>query len=92
MKSFWNPKQSTDKKDMNWAQARWNFPGLRPNNDYDRDGIRNQFDCKPFDRKRQHDTEDQIQHESKWKTRITQRFKTIGDLKRYAKDRGFRED
>jgi len=47
-------KQKIDKKNMNWAQAKWAFPKLKPNRDNDRDGVKNQFDCRPLNRKMQH--------------------------------------
>jgi len=39
--------------DMNWKQAKKAYPKLKPFADADRDGVRNKFDCKPFDKKRQ---------------------------------------
>ena len=39
---------------MNWAQAKWAFPKLKPNRDNDRDGVKNQFDCRPLNFKMQH--------------------------------------
>ena len=42
------------KKDMNWKQAKKAYPKLKPFGDIDKDGVRNKFDCKPFDKKRQH--------------------------------------
>jgi len=41
------------KKDLSWPQAKRRFPKLKPMVDTDRDGVKNMFDCKPFDRKRQ---------------------------------------
>ena len=75
-------KQKIDKKNMNWAQAKWAFPKLKPNRDNDRDGVKNQFDCKPFDRKRQDD--DRLPSDSKWKVKMYEDFETIGDLKRFG--------
>jgi len=46
-------KQKIDKKNMNWAQAKWAFPKLKPNRDNDRDGVKNQFDCRPLNFKKQ---------------------------------------
>jgi hypothetical protein len=43
------------KKDMNWSQAKSKYPKLSPFGDADRDGVKNMFDCKPFDKKRQDD-------------------------------------
>jgi len=74
-------KQKIDKKNMNWVQAKWAFPKLKPNRDNDRDGVKNQFDCKPFDHKRQHD---KLPSDSKWKVKMYEDFETIGDLKRFA--------
>ena len=72
-------KDNTRKKDMDWAQAKWNYPKLRNMGDWDKDGVKNQFDCKPFDKKRQHD--------SKWKSKMIEDFATIGDLKKFAEDK-----
>ena len=41
------------KKNMNWSQAKVHFPRLNPFGDIDRDGVKNKFDCKPFDKKKQ---------------------------------------
>jgi len=38
---------------LNWNQAKKRFPNMNPFKDADRDGVKNMFDCKPFDRKRQ---------------------------------------
>lgn len=42
-----------DRKNMNWAQAKHKFPKLKPMGDWDNDGVKNQFDCKPMNRKMQ---------------------------------------
>jgi len=41
------------KKDMNWIQAKQRNPRLHPFKDYDKDGVPNVFDCKPYDKNRQ---------------------------------------
>jgi len=41
------------KSDMNWKQAKKAYPKLKPFGDADRDGVKNRFDCKPFDISRQ---------------------------------------
>jgi len=56
MKIKWNPlsrKRSIPKKNMNWTQAKRRFPRLNPFGDADRDGVKNKFDCRPFNRLRQ---------------------------------------
>ena len=40
-------------KDMNWAQAKWKYPKLKSMGDKDRDGVKNMFDCKPLDKRKQ---------------------------------------
>jgi len=40
-------------KNMNWAQAKWKYPKLKAMGDKDNDGVKNMFDCKPLDRKKQ---------------------------------------
>jgi len=38
---------------MSWTQAKRRYPKLSPLGDADRDGVKNRFDCRPFDRKKQ---------------------------------------
>lgn len=52
-KEYNEPEERSERKEMNWAQAKRAFPKLSPFGDVDKDGIYNMFDCKPFDRKRQ---------------------------------------
>ena len=70
---------------MNWAEAKWANPRLKPMGDWDNDGVKNQFDCKPLNRKRQHVD---MKHDpsSKWKIRIEREFATIGDIKKATKE------
>jgi hypothetical protein len=49
--SFFNLGR-TQKKNMSWPQASLAYPRLNPQGDIDRDGVKNMFDCRPFDRKR----------------------------------------
>ena len=79
MKTFWKTKKPKEKKDMNWAEATWKYPRLKPNRDTDKDGVKNQFDCKPFNKKRQHDSE--------WKEQMIEDFPTVGDLKKFAENK-----
>jgi len=44
-----------DRRKMNWSQAKWANPGLKPMGDWDNDGVKNQFDCRPMNRKMQHE-------------------------------------
>lgn len=80
MKVFIKIKDPKNKKDMNWAEAKWANPRLKPNKDWDNDGVKNQFDCKPLNRKRQHDPS------SKWKIRMEREFSTVGDIKKATKE------
>jgi hypothetical protein len=52
-KEYNEVEERSEKKNMNWVQAKRAFPKLAPFGDVDKDGIYNMFDCKPFDRKRQ---------------------------------------
>ena len=47
-------KQNNMKKMQNWGwdKIRAKYPYLKPFADYDRDGVPNIFDCKPFNRKK----------------------------------------
>lgn len=38
---------------MNWNQAKKKYPKLKPFGDIDRDGVRNIFDCRPFNKRLQ---------------------------------------
>lgn len=40
-------------KNLSWPQAKVRFPLMRPLGDADGDKLKNKFDCKPFDIKRQ---------------------------------------
>ncbi len=85
MKSVWNMKEPMDRKKMNWAEAKWANPRLRPMGDWDNDGVKNQFDCKPMNRKRQHMN---MRHDpsSKWKIRTEREFAIVGDIKKATKE------
>ena len=52
-KEYMEVEERSEKKEMNWAQAKRAFPKLRPFSDADKDGIYNMFDCKPFNKKKQ---------------------------------------
>ena len=41
------------KENLTWPQAKRRFPLLNPYKDTDRDGVKNMFDCRPFNRKKQ---------------------------------------
>jgi len=82
LKPIWPIKKPIERKDMNWSQAKWNYPRLKPMGDRDRDGVKNQFDCKPFDRKRQ----------DNWKEMMEERFKTVGDLKHFIGEKEEKEE
>lgn len=83
MKTFWKTKKPTEKKDMNWSQATWKYPKLKPNNDYDKDGVKNQFDCRPFDK---------LKQDSKWKEKMIEDFPTIRDLRNFVKEERRKEN
>jgi len=78
MKRIFDINKSKDRKKMNWSQAKWAHPKLKPMGDWDNDGVKNQFDCRPMNRKMQHDPS------SKWKIKMEREFKTVGDLKEFS--------
>jgi len=84
---FIDIKKPKDKKKMNWAEASWAYPKLKPMGDWDNDGVKNQFDCKPMNRKKQDDTP-RYGSDSKWKTKMADDFPTVGDLKYFAGEEG----
>jgi len=45
--------KSIRKKDLTWPQAKRRFPRLKPMADTDRDGVKNMFDCRPFNKRKQ---------------------------------------
>jgi hypothetical protein len=60
-KEYNEPEERSERKEMNWAQAKRVFPKLRPFADADKDGIYNMFDCRPFNKKKQgEEHEDQL--------------------------------
>ncbi len=83
MKSVWDIKEPKDRRDMNWAEAKWAKPTLRPMGDWDNDGVKNQFDCRPLNRKKQH-VEKEHDPSSKWKIRTEREFSTVGDIKEHT--------
>jgi len=87
LKPIWGRREPIERKDMNWSQAKWNFPKLKPMGDRDRDGVKNQFDCRPLNRKRQDEEEykdDSLPSDSEWKREMVKNFKTVGDLKNFV--------
>jgi len=86
MVEFWGLKKSKKKVkkiDMNWSQAKKRYPNLNPLGDTDKDGVKNKFDCKPFDKTR---------HMTKYKDPITGRtFQTRTLLKIYGRPRVIKE-
>jgi hypothetical protein len=52
-KEYTEPEERSEKKKMNWAQAKRAFPKLPLFGDADRDGIYNMFDCRPFNKRMQ---------------------------------------
>jgi len=51
-KSAWFKKLSKDKK-QSWKDVKKKWPTANPEADYDKDGVKNVKDCKPFDKKKQ---------------------------------------
>jgi len=45
--------RSIPKKNMNYNQAKRRYPNLNPFGDADRDGVKNMFDCRPFNKNKQ---------------------------------------
>lgn len=58
------------KKNLTWLQARRRYPKLNPFGDADKDGVMNIFDCKPFNRKRQEDNDDEYTSASGHRVKI----------------------
>lgn len=52
--AFWSsPAKGVRKKNLSYSQAKIRYPKLKPFGDRDKDGVKNIFDCKPFNRKKQ---------------------------------------
>jgi len=43
------------KKNLTWKQAKRLYPRLKAKGDYDKDGVMNSKDCRPFNKKKQDD-------------------------------------
>ena len=65
-------KKVVKKKDMTWTQAHKKYPKMNPLGDYDKDGVKNWMDCKPFDKKRQG-----FQHEYSFSSVASKKIKTV---------------
>jgi len=84
------------KKDLNWKQAKKRYPKMNPLGDYDKDGVRNWMDCKPFDKKRQG-----FEHQYSFGGNHYKKIKTVkmspelflrttyGEVKRRGSDTGY---
>jgi len=84
----WGKPKSIPKKDLTWPQAKVRFPKLKPMVDTDRDGVKNKFDCKPFDRKRQgffHKDQGVLDDISVGFEDI-EKLKTVGDVQELEED------
>ena len=85
--SFFTPRVPKRVLDLNWKEAKKRFPLMNPYTDFDRDGIPNYKDCKPFDIKRQGK-----EHKKKDYEDIAIGFdaiaklKTIGDVKKLEEE------
>lgn len=51
------------KKNLNWWQAKKRYPNLKPFGDADKDGVINILDCKPFNKKRQDEDQDEMNYQ-----------------------------
>ena len=85
---FFKPNVLKNILNLNWTQAKKRFPLLNPFGDADMDGVKNKFDCKPFDRRRQgkwHKGEDVLDDISIGFGTIKE-MKTIGDVQKLEED------
>jgi len=81
-------------KNLTWPQAKARFPNMKPYGDVDKDGVKNKFDCKPFDRKRQgffHRDKGVLEDISVGFGDI-KKLKTVGDVQKLEEDILRKED
>jgi len=71
---------------LNWPQAKSRFPLMRPFADADKDGVKNKFDCKPFDFKRQGKKHKDYDDDKAISFEYIKELETIGDVKKLAED------
>lgn len=76
----WGKPKSISKKKLTWPQAKIRFPLLKPMVDTDRDGVINLLDCRPFDRRRQHEKEIAIGFET------IKGMKTVRDIQKLEEE------
>ncbi len=90
----WGKPTSIPKKDMTWPQAKVRFPLLKPMKDFDRDGVINLLDCKPFDRKRQgfFHRDQGVLDDISVDFEDIKKLRTVGDVQRLEEDILRKED
>ena len=49
----WGTPAPIRKRDQTWSQAKVRHPLLKPMGDSDKDGVKNIFDCRPFNKRTQ---------------------------------------
>jgi len=90
---FFKPAVPKGITDLNWKQAKARFPELKPYGDVDRDKVKNIFDCKPFDIKRQGE-----KHKKNYLDEISvgfgdiKKLQTIGDVQKLEESMLKREE
>ena len=85
---IFKPKVPIRMNNLNWPQAKARFPHLKPSGDVDKDGVKNKFDCKPFDRKRQgfFHKDQGVSDEVSVDFEDIKKLKTIGDVQMLERD------
>jgi len=78
--SFFKPNVPKKVLNLSWEQAKKRFPGLNPYKDFDRDGVRNFRDCKPFDIRRQGKKHEEEEISVGFED--IEKLKTIGDVQK----------
>jgi len=86
-KSFFKPSVPKRVLDLNWRQSKKRFPLLNPYKDFDRDGVKNFQDCKPFDIKRQDENDKKkIFEDIAIGFGTIEGLKTIGEVQKLEED------
>jgi len=79
----------TPLNNLSWKQAKARFPLMKPLGDVDKDGVKNKFDCKPFDFKRQgkkHKYYKDYDEDKAISFEHIKSLKTIGDVQKLAEE------
>ena len=85
---IFKPKVPIRMKNLNWPQAKARFPLMKPYGDVDKDGVKNKFDCKPFNKRKQgfFHKDQGVSDEVSVDFEDIKKLKTMGNVQRLEQD------